>query len=226
MRLRRLLIASTTALLLAAGAAQEAPAAADPEAKGRPFAALVIVSNGRQTFDIVTGRTILPDGGSLFDAQTGVEVEAALIEYVDGEYIEATGVTVSGAFGDLQADSLRIDVKGSALTATGELRLSRHGLLVTAGTVSYYALEQVIVFDGGVKGTEPAFSADRLLLDALSGDVLLDGRYEFAGGLFTMRSPEAGGRLQLSLHQRGDELVYAAATEVNPALLERFRAYL
>ena len=60
----------------------------------------------------------------------------------------------------------------------------------------------------------------------LRGDVLLDGRYEYSGGLFTMRSPDAGGRLQLSLRKRGEDLVYSAATEVSPELLERFRAYL
>ena len=173
---------------------------------------------------------VVPQDGSIAVAvlPKNAALESAYTTYLLDELFGGSDydTLVIAIGGDLQADSLRIDVKGSALTATGELRLSRHGLLVTAGTVSYYALEQVIVFDGGVKGTEPAFSADRLLLDALSGDVLLDGRYEFAGGLFTMRSPEAGGRLQLSLHQRGDELVYAAATEVSPALLERFRAYL
>ncbi len=226
MRLRRPVVASLTALLLAWVTAQEAdpPAAGSPD--DRPFAALVIVSHGRQTIDIVTGLTTLPDGGTLYDAHTGVEVQASVIRYVDGEYIEASGVTASGGFGDLVAESLHIDVVDSVLTASGELRLSRDGLVLTAGSLRYHALEQVIVFDGGVTGSEPTFSADRVLLDTLSGDVLLDGRYEFAGALFTMRSPAKGGRLQLSLEQRGDEVVYAAATEVSPALLERFKAYL
>jgi hypothetical protein len=226
MRLRRPVIASLTAFLLAWGTAQEAGAPAAPTTDDRPFAALVIVSHGRQSIDIMTGLTVLPDGGRVVDTQTGVEVEATVIRYVDGEYIEASGVTVSGGFGDFEAESLHIDVRDSVLTATGDLRLSRNGLQVTAGVLSYHALANVIVFDGGVRATEPAFSADRVLLDTVSGDVLLDGRYEYAGGLFTMRSPAAGGRLQLSLHQQGEEYVYAAATEVSPALLERFRAYL
>ncbi|HEX7039777.1 MAG TPA: hypothetical protein VF202_06700 [Trueperaceae bacterium] len=226
MQVRRPVLASLTALLLAVGAAQGPDRPAGSSAEDKPFAALVIVSHGRQTIDIVTGLTTLPDGGTLRDAHTGVEVRAAVIKYVDGEYIEASGVTASGDFGDLVAEKLHIDVEGSVLTASGELRLSRDGLVVTAGSLRYHALEQVIVFDGGVTGTEPRFSADRVLLDTLNGDVLLDGRYEFAGALFTMRSPAAGGLLQLSLEQRGDEVVYSAATEVSPALLERFRAYL
>jgi len=226
MRVRRSVLTSVTAFLLAWGLGQEAGAGPSHGQPERPFAGLVIVSHGRQTIDLVTGLTVLPDGGSLVDRQTGVEVDAQVIRYVDGDYIEAAGVTVSGAFGEVVADALRIDVENSLLIATGELRLSRDGLVVTAASLSYHALEQVVVFDGGVTGTEPAFFADRLLLDTLTGDVLLDGRYEFAGDLFTMRSPAAGGRLQLSLRQSGDEIVYAATTEVSPALLERFRAYL
>src|SRR5690606_39950184 len=54
------------------------------------FAALVITSHGRQVFDITTGLTTLPDGGRIYDALTDVEVEAALIEYVEGQYIDAS----------------------------------------------------------------------------------------------------------------------------------------
>jgi len=234
MRSRPLLLACLTALPLAWGLAQgDAPGGVgEPQAPSsqasdeRPFAALVIVSHGRQSIDILTGLTVLPDGGKVVDTKTGVEVEASVISYVDGEYIEASDVRVSGRFGDFKADALRIDVRQSVLTATGGLQLSRDGLTVTAGVLSYHALGQVIVFDGGVRGTEPDFRSDRVLLDTVSGDVLLDGRYEYSGGLFTMRSPDAGGRLQLSLRKRGEDLVYSAATEVSPELLERFRAYL
>jgi len=217
-------IASVTALLIAWGVAQEAEGTQPPE--GRPFAALTILSNGRQTVDLVTGLTTLPDGGRLMDARTGVEVLAQVIRYVEGEYIEATAVTVTGVFGEVTAEALRIDVKTSLLTATGELRLARDGLRVSATSLRYDAVDQVAGFDGGVAGTEPTFSADRVLLDILTGDVLLDGRYEYAGGLFTMRSPEVGGRLQLTLQQVGEAVTYAATTEVSPALLERFKAYL
>lgn len=219
MRLKGTLIACVTALLLTAAAAQ-------PQGEEQPFAALVITSHGRQTIDITTGLTTLPDGGKLTDTKTGVEVSAEVIQYLDGAYIEAAGVSVTGAFGDFSADALHIDVVGSVLTASGELELDRDGLLITAGLLRYHALEQVIVFEGGVQGSEPAFAADRVLLDAVTGDVLLDGRYTFVGDLFTMRSPEAGGQLQLVLSRKGEQHVYGAATEVSPALLERFRAYL
>lgn len=225
MRVRRLIVACWTLLLLSAGVAQEAPPA-NEETVGEAFAALVITSHGRQVFDITTGLTTLPDGGRIYDARTNVDVEATLIEYVEGQYIDASGVVVSGEFGSFQADSMHVDLVDSVLSASGDLWLARDGLTVTAGSLQYFADQDVMVFNGGVKGTEPDFYADRLLLDVATGDVLLDGRYTFAGAVFTLRSPEAGGQLHLRPQMLGEEYVYAAATEVSPELLRRFSAYL
>lgn len=225
MRVRRLFVACGTLLLLSAAVAQEAPPAGE-QAVGEAFAALVITSHGRQVFDITTGLTTLPDGGRIYDALTDVEVEAALIEYVEGQYIDASGVVVTGQFGSFQSESMHVDLVDSVLSASGDLWLAREGLTVTAGSLQYFAEEDMMVFNGGVKGSEPDFYADRLLLDVETGDVLLDGRYTFAGAVFTLRSPEAGGRLHLEPQMSGEEYVYAAATEVSPELLRRFSAYL
>ena len=226
MRARRFLIAFLTCLLVPAATSQDGAQPAQQEAVGEAFAALVITSHGRQVFDITTGLTTLPDGGRIYDARTKVEVEASVIKYVEGQYIDASGVVVSGEFGHFQAQKMHVDLVGSVLSASGELWLSRDGLTLTAGSLEYYANENVKVFNGGVEGTEPDFYADRLLLDTLTGDVLLDGRYMYAGAVFTMRSPEAGGRLHLKPQQAGEDYVYAAATEVSPTLLQRFSAYL
>lgn len=232
----RLVITCVTALLLSLATAQEGSAPAgdeEPDANptaqgsvGEAFASLVITSAGEQTYDITTGLTTLPDGGTVYDARTGVEVEAVLIRFVEGEYIEADGVVVSGEFGSFQADNMRVDLVTSVLSASGDLWLARSGLTIVAGSLEYFADEDVMVFDGGVQGNDPEFYADRLLLDVSTGDVLLDGQYTFTGTLFTMRSPQAGGRLHLRPEMNGQEQVYAAATEVSPALLQRFSAYL
>src|SRR5690606_7001940 len=124
---------------------------------------------------------------------TGVSLEAAHISYLDGSFIEATEVRVEGAFGRLTADVVRIEMADSLLTASGNLRLEREGLSVTAAGLSYYALSAIAVFDGGVVGTEPPFDSERVLLDVVSGDVLLVGNYSFTSGLFTMTSPTEGG---------------------------------
>ena len=191
-----------------------------------PFAALSINSVGPQVIDITTGITTLPQGGSVIDRDTGVTVAAAHIRYLDGAFIEATTVTVDGAFGSLRADNVRIEMSDSVLIATGNLTLQRAGLTVTASELRYHALSSIAVFDGGVTGTEPAFQAERVLLDVVTGDVLLVGSYSFSSGLFTMTSPNAGGRLELRLHEVDGAIVYDAATDVSPDLLQRFSAHL
>ncbi len=191
-----------------------------------PFAALSINSAGPQVIDITTGITTLPEGGSVVDRDTGVSFDAAHIRYLDGTFIEATDVTVEGAFGTLSADSVRIEMADSLLTASGNLRLERDCLTVTSGALRFYALSAIAVFDGGVTGTEPAFNAERVLLDVVNGDVLLVGNYSFTSGLFTMNSPTEGGRLELRLQEVEGIIVYDAATDVSPELLQRFSAHL
>jgi hypothetical protein len=153
-------------------------------------------------------------------------LRAAAITYLDGVYIDASAVSVAGSFGSVVAEAVRIDLVAGVLTAEGSLALERDGLVVTAGSLRYDALMQVAVFDGGVTGTQPGFETDRLLLDVRTGDVLLDGHYRYQGELFTMTSPEEGGRLELRFHLVDGHASYDAATEVRPDLLERFAAFL
>ena len=210
---------SCVAALLIGGAWSAAAAEA-------PFAALSVHSTGPQVIDITTGITTLPEGGSVIDRDTGVSFEAAHIRYLDGEFIEATGVTVDAAFGTLTAQSVRIEMTESLLTAEGDLRLERDGLVVNAAGLYYYALSGIAVFEGGVSGSEPTFEAEKVLLDVNSGDVLLVGRYSYTSGLFTLNSPSEGGRLELRFQEVDGVIVYDAATDVSPELIQRFSAHL
>lgn len=219
-----LLFLASAGACFAAGAAGAPPSTAATAAA--PFAALTVTPRGAQEYDISTGVTTLPDGGSIIDEDTGVSLAAKQITYLDGSYIEARGASVSGAFGRLTAATLHIDVKTGVLTASGDLSLARDALTLKAGKLTYYATRRVADFSGTVTGTSPAFRADRLLLDALSGNVLLLGDYRYAGAAFTLRAPEGGGRLELTLHQVDGVPVYDAATDVSPGLLARFAAEL
>lgn len=192
----------------------------------QPFAALTVTPTGRQHFDIATGITQLPDGGVITDQATGVELHAEYVEYLAGAFVTAKGASVQGEFGVVRAEALHIDLETGVLNATGALSLERDGLSISAGSLVYYADRQVAVFDGGVEATGPEFEADRLYLDAVSGDVLLVGRYMFQDTLFTMTSPEAGGQLELRMVLRDGEPTYDAATEVSRQLLQRFEGLL
>lgn len=202
-------------LLLLAAAAWGAAAAA-------PFAALTVTPNGPQRYDITTGVTTLPKGGTVVDQDTGVRLKATYIKYVEGSYIDATGASVSGTFGHLTAKVIHIDVAAGALTASGALELRRNGLTLKAAKLRYDAGRQVVDFTGPVTGTSPDFEADRVLLDAKTGDVLLVGHYSYTDGILSLKSPEAGGKLELHFHEVNGKPVYDAATQVSPALLARF----
>lgn len=190
------------------------------------FAALSVVPFGKQVYDLTTGVTTLPEGGTITDQDTGVSLEAGRIEYRADDYVAAWGVTLEGSFGVVGADSLRIDLVAGVLSAKGGVRLERDGLDVSAANLTFHADDQVVVFGGGVASTDPEFTADRVLLDVRSGDVLLVGEYVYQGGLFVMRSPEAGGLLALKLVEKGDAITYDASTEVPAEFLERFAPHL
>jgi hypothetical protein len=195
-------------------------------AETAPFAALTVTPNGPQRYDISSGVTTLPQGGTVVDQDTGVTLEAASMTYVEGSTIDATKASVAGSFGKLTAASIHIDVPAGTLEASGGLHLVRGGLTVQAGSLAYDATREVVDIHGPVEGTSPDFRADRVLLDAKSGDVLLLGQYSFSEGPLTLTSPTGGGRLELHLHPVDGKPVYDAATEVSPALLARFSAEL
>ena len=191
-----------------------------------PFAALTVTPFGSQVYDITTGVTTLPEGGTITDQDTGVSLDAKRIEYRAQDYVEAWSVSLTGSFGKVAAEALRIDLAAGLLTASGGLHLERDALAVDALNLRFDANTQIAVFGGGVTSTEPAFTADRVLLDVTNGDVLLEGEYVFDGGLFTMRSPEGGGMLALKLVVQDGVAGYDAATEVTPEMLARFSAEL
>ena len=195
-------------------------------AEPAPFAALTVTPDGPQRYDVTSGVTTLPQGGTVVDQDTGVTLKAASMTYVEGASIDATEASVTGSFGKLTAASIHIDVPAGTLEATGGLHLVRGGLTVQAGTLAYDATREVVDIHGPVEGTSPDFHADRVLLDAKSGDVLLLGHYRFSEGALTLTSPTGGGRLELHLHPVDGKPVYDAATEVSPALLARFSAEL
>lgn len=214
-RARDLLRALTALLLAGVGLAA-----------GAPFAALTVTPAGAQSYDLTTGVTTLADGGTVVDQNTGVTLHAAMIQYVDGVYIDAKGASVVGSFGTLSAASVHIDIKAGIMTASGKLSLKRDALSVTAAGVRYDANNQIVDFKGPVTGTAPDFRADRVLLDADNGNVLLIGNYRFSEGPLLLQAPKGGGRLQLIFHHVNGTPVYDASTQVSPPLLARFSAVL
>ena len=209
----RALLGVPLVLALFAGAAWAATA---------PFAALTVTPDGPQSYNITTGVTTLPKGGTVVDQDTGVTLHAGSLRYQEGTSIDAKGADVTGTFGELKAATLHIDIPAGILVASGEVQLMRGALTLSASKVRYDAKREVVDFTGPVTGTSPDFEADRVLLDATSGDVLLVGHYRYSSSLLTLSSPKAGGRLELHLHSVDGKPIYDATSEVSMALLKRF----
>ncbi|UCH25068.1 MAG: hypothetical protein JSV66_14165 [Trueperaceae bacterium] len=191
-----------------------------------PFAALSVTAYGEQVFDIATGVTTLPGGGEVIDANTGVTVSAAFLRIEEGVLIEGTDIEASGEFGYLRAGSMEIDIVRGTFLAKQELLLVREELNVVSSRVEYLAEPAIVRFLGEVTGTTPTFEAQAVLLDLLTGNVLLVGPYRYEEPLFTLASSEEGALLELIARDIEGDLVYDAASEVSGELMERLRGYL
>lgn len=200
------------------------------------FASLAITPTGDEAFDFSTGVTTLQAGGQISDRQSGITLDAAFIRYKVDDFIEATDVTVSGAFGTIHAAELHIDIAAALLTAQGDLRLQGKTLDATGQTLSYHANSGVIDLQGNVSATAPEFSSERLLHDEHSGITLLFGPYTYSDGFLTLTA-QSGTLLELLPLQRdaddaddedlADAMAgFAASSTPAATTLELFNPYL
>jgi len=190
------------------------------------FAAFTVEPAGDQVVDLATGVTTLPDGGRLVDAERGLSLEAAYIEYKEGEFVRAEKARL--VQGDLrfEAGRLEYDVKSEKVVLEGGVYFSSKqlkGLRAARGVL--YLKDQVAVLEGGVKGEEPAFEAERLVADTKEGLVLLLGAFRYQdpelGIVLKGQGPDAA--LLLRFTEDGE---IEAETEVPPEIERRLFAYL
>lgn len=175
------------ALLVTAGLAQT----------GGSFASLVITPAGDEEYDIATGVTTLTQGGVIQDQGSGITLEAPHISYRVDDYIDTTSATVSGGFGTVVADSVRVDISESLLTASGNLQLTGQNLHVSGDELSFFADAAVVDLRGNVSATDPIFTASRILYDTVSGTILLFGPYSFDDGFLQLSASSPASHLEL-----------------------------
>ena len=221
-RPRRLTLAALLApllalvLLLPLAVAEEADApAADPVAR------LTVTPAGDQSFDLLTGETTLPDGGTIQDTETGLTVQAAWISYLEGERIDAEDATADTDAGRLVAPVLRIDVPALTAVASEGVTFARDGLEIVAASATLRFDPGLVRFDAP-RSESPELRAEALLLDADSGDAVLIGPYRFQDGALLLSDDRDGARLQLRPTTTDAGLpTYRAANEVDEDLWER-----
>ena len=188
---------------------------------GASVARLTVVPSGEQRLDLSTGETVLPDGGTIVDAETGLELEAETIRYVDGAWIEAEGASASTGGGVLTAPSLRIDLDGRSASAPQGVQYRLDGLSVTAASADLRLGPDLVRFDEP-RAEDPALEGRALLLDVRTGDAVLLGPYRFQDGAFTLRDEREDAVLQLRpVRTDAGVPTYRAANEVDEDLWTR-----
>jgi hypothetical protein len=221
-----LLLLATPALGFAQGDATEdavspddAPQAASSGAD--PVARLTVVPDGEQAFDLLSGETTLPDGGTIVDAETGLTLRAEFIRYVEGAFIEARQAHAETAGGLLTAPTLRIDVPSLTAVAGDGVTYAREGLELTAASAELRFGPQLVRFDAP-RSEAPVIEAQALLLDVATGDAVLLGPYAYQDGPFTLRDERDGAALMLRPTTTDDGTpTYEAANEVDEDLWAR-----
>jgi len=190
-----------------------------PLAQAEDLAALTIIPAGSEQFDISTGLTTLPEGGEVIDAKRKLNLNSAYIRYEDNKFIETQDSVVTGKFGTLRAETLRIDLEQNIITASGELSFENADMLVTAQALDLFLDDDVARLQGDVSSLAPAFEAQVLLLRLNKPGVLLMSPYQVENGPFTLTQRGDGDLLQLRSKQVGETYIYNPSTDIEPLLL-------
>ncbi|MDQ3399041.1 MAG: hypothetical protein M3511_14985 [Deinococcota bacterium] len=209
-----------------------APAALAADTDFTDFAGLSVTPYGQQILDIASGITTLPDGGEIIDRDHGITLSGGFIRYREEDFVEIRGARANGAFGDLSAAMVNVDIAGQSLRAEGDILLSSQllgsqgvssqGVTLEAQTLRVDLEAATAVVEGGVRSVDPPFEAAALIIDFEREEALLVGPYRYEDGGFTLRSSRSEDLLLLKTTERGVE----ASTEIPAALLERLRLYL
>ena len=185
------------------------------------FAALNIVPSGPEELDLTTGVTTLPQGGEIGYRAENVTLKGSFIRYLEGDFVEITGATVTGDFGTLRAPELRFDVGAQTLDAKGAT-FAGEALALTADTLSLSLKDDVAVLEGNVTSKIPELTAARVLVDLTGSQGLLIGPYTYQDGPVGLKGA-ADKLLALSWDASG---ALSADSRVPAALQTRFAAYL
>ena len=184
------------------------------------FAALNIVPSGPEELDLTTGVTTLPQGGEIGYRAENVTLKGSFIRYLEGDFVEIKGATVTGDFGTLRAPELRFDVGAQTLDAKGAT-FAGEALALTADTLSLSLKDDVAVLEGNVTSKIPELTAARVLVDLTGSQGLLVGPYTYQDGPVGLKGA-ADKLLALSWDASG---ALSADSQVPAALQTRFAPY-
>lgn len=209
-------------LLALATSLASAQSSATDEVAG--VARLEVIPAGDQTFDLLTGETVLPDGGTIRDRVTGLALQASIIRLQEGVYVEAENVTAERQGATFEAPRLLVDLQRRVATTPDGVTFRGAGLDVQAERADIDFDAEVVRFDAPV-AERPSFEAQSFFLDLVEGDALLIGPYAYAEGIVAVRDEREDAMLQLTaITQEDGTRTYRTSSVVDEALLARFDA--
>lgn len=197
-------------------------AAVGPALAQEAFAELSVTAYGSQRLDLVSGLTVLEDGGEVVDQASGTRLVAAWIAYAEGQSLEAREAELEGAVGQVRAAELFIDLRDGRVEASGGVELRRSGLVVAASSMGVDASLGLAWLVGEVVASQPSAQAAEAWIDLEDGQVLLLGPYRYQDGPFELQGG-AGSALQLDPIDLDGQATYDVRTEVEEALLALVR---
>jgi len=190
------------------------------------FAAFTVEPAGDQVVDLATGVTTLPDGGRLVDAERGLSLEAAYIEYKEGTFVRAKKARLLREDVTFKAGELYLDVPHEVVDLKEGVVFSApfiQGLTAPEGRL--YLKDEVAVLWGGVKSAKPAFQAEKMVAEIRESRVLLLGAFSYHDPKLgiTLRGKGKEAKLLLRFLEDGE---VEASSQVPEELYRHLLTYL
>jgi len=191
------------------------------------FAAISIQPYGDSVYDLASGVTTLPQGGVIHDNQNGLSIDAAYIEYKEGEYIKAQKAK-------MEADRVRFAASEMEYLPAQDLAILSGGVSLDTDDIAglkaergwVYLKDGVVVLEGEVSADKPQLTAAALVADYRQGQVLLLAPYKYLdedlGITLSGKNPEKP--LYLRFDAKTGKVT--ASSKVPAEVAERLLAYM
>lgn len=145
------------------------------------FGALNVIPHGSQSYDLETGVTKMPQGGTVTQAKHGLSMTASKIEMKANDRLSAWNATLKTKAGSvLVASKLTYLLQQGQVVASGVSYSDGSIKQLKTNALTLYLSDQVLVASGQVSMAHPAMNAVQLVVDVKTRRSLIVGPYQVA----------------------------------------------
>ena len=185
------------------------------------FAGFEVKSNGPQEFDAGTSIFTLPKGGTLSDNKNKISLEAAFVQYREGEFIKARQASWKSEEGEFRAEGLEYANKTELLQLKTMQYSSKDFKGLRAETATGWMGEDVVRLQGSVRSEDPKLEANLAIVDTERSQALVVGTFKYQQGAFSANGNRADSTLLISFNSGKVK----ADSKVPADVLARLRVY-